>query len=118
MESDKKVVLKNGLRLLFLQQKQANTAALGLAVDAGPYFENETESGISHLLEHFIGRQKGGRGKSLRESVYENIGVVDASTSVTQTFFHLYTLAPKLVENANILIDGVYFPEFSHGIFA
>jgi len=109
---NKKHILENGLRVLFLERKDAQTTAFGLAINAGPYFESESETGISHLLEHVIGRQDIGGG-SFREKVYKNGGVVNAATSVSQTFYHLYTFSEKVLDNAGTLIDAVYFPEFS-----
>lgn len=111
---DKKYILKNGLRMLFLEKKGVKTTAFGLAVNAGPYFEGEKESGISHLLEHVIGRQDVGGG-SFREKIYNNGGLVDALTSVSQTFYHLYTFTDNLVENCKTMVDATYFPKFTPG---
>ena len=109
---NKKFILKNGLRVLFLESKSSKSSGLGLAVNAGPYFESDGEEGISHLLEHLLGRSVV-KGRILREEIYEKGGTVDAATSVSQTFFHLYTMPDKINELTNYLIEGVFTPKFT-----
>jgi predicted Zn-dependent peptidase len=109
---NKQFVLKNGLRVLFLEKKEAKTTAFGLAVNAGPYYEEEGESGISHLLEHVIGRLDVDN-SSFREKIYKSGGLVNAATSVSQTFYHLYTFSDSLIKNCEILVNALFFPKFT-----
>ena len=113
IEANKQIILKNGLRILFIKDRNAKVDALGIAVNAGPYFEDEGKEGISHLIEHTIGRLKNSE-LTFREKVYEKEGIIDASTTVFQTFYHLYTNPEKLLENAKLMVDGIFHSKFDN----
>jgi predicted Zn-dependent peptidase len=48
----KKVILKNGLRVLTVPMKENETAMVLILVNTGAEFETKKESGLSHFLEH------------------------------------------------------------------
>ena len=50
----KKIVLSNGVRLLFERIPSVRSASLGLWLDVGSRNENQTENGISHFIEHMF----------------------------------------------------------------
>lgn len=104
--------LKNGLRLLFIEDKSSDISAIGISVGSGVYYENDGQVGISHLLEHLIGRSERGD-DSFREHVYKNGGILEASTSVFNTFYYLTCLSTDLSGLTKIVIDGIYNPKIS-----
>jgi predicted Zn-dependent peptidase len=56
----KKTILKNGLRIISIKQKETQAAAVFVLVKTGSKFETKEISGISHFLEHmfFKGTEK------------------------------------------------------------
>lgn len=110
LEKNKKNILKNGLRLLFLPSK-SNLFAVGFAINSGTYFENPGDEGIFHLLEHVIARQ-GLKGDSLKEKIYKEGARMDASTSVARTFYYLYSFPEDLEKSLKHFVKSIFFPKF------
>jgi predicted Zn-dependent peptidase len=54
MASPKKIILKNGLRLLLVPQASSLAASLLILVEAGSEYETKRINGISHFLEHMM----------------------------------------------------------------
>ena len=50
----KKTILSNGLRIITVPDKKAKTAAVLVLVGTGSKYENKSNSGISHFLEHML----------------------------------------------------------------
>ena len=50
----KKIVLKNGLRILLVPQASSVAATVLVLVEAGSEYESKDKSGISHFLEHLV----------------------------------------------------------------
>ena len=107
---NKKVVLDNGLRLLFIPHVGSNVSSIGFAVNAGSYFEDAPVAGISHVVEHLISRS--GKGPSLRQEIHQIGAILDAATSISQTYYHLFSFDEDLVDVTKTLIQSVYFPNF------
>ncbi len=49
-----KIILSNGLRLLFVPQKEARTVTALILVGAGSKYETKAINGLSHFLEHML----------------------------------------------------------------
>ena len=49
-----KIILPNGLRLLFVPQKEARTVTALILVGAGSKYETKDINGLSHFLEHML----------------------------------------------------------------
>ncbi|MEK7629809.1 MAG: pitrilysin family protein, partial [Patescibacteria group bacterium] len=52
MQNFKRLVLKNGLRLILVPQKQALATTVSVSVEAGSKYETKEINGLSHFLEH------------------------------------------------------------------
>ncbi|MEK7187889.1 MAG: pitrilysin family protein [Patescibacteria group bacterium] len=50
----KKIILKNGLRLILAPEKSGTTATVLVLVEAGSEYETKKQNGISHFLEHLV----------------------------------------------------------------
>lgn len=98
--------------MLFIENKTSDVSALGLSVAAGTYFEEKGNEGISHLLEHMIGRCDI-NGEDFREAVYQVGGVLEASTSVFRTFYYLTSLEKDFEGALELFLKGVFSPDFT-----
>ena len=60
MEKFKKIILKNGMRIILAPQKDSLSTTVQVFVSAGSKYENKKNNGISHFLEHmcFKGTKK------------------------------------------------------------
>lgn len=54
MKDAKKVILKNGLRIVFVPQPSNLAATVLILVRAGSEYEAKRENGVSHFLEHMM----------------------------------------------------------------
>ena len=54
MDHIRKIVLPNGVRILFERIPYVRSASIGLWLDVGSRNENEAESGLSHFIEHMF----------------------------------------------------------------
>ena len=50
----KKIIFKNGLRLLLVRQPASLAASVLILVEAGSEYETKRVSGLSHFLEHMM----------------------------------------------------------------
>lgn len=106
--------LKNGIRIFYIKS-ESKSSGMGIAVPSGIYWEKPEEAGTAHLVEHLLSRLEVYDGKDMREAVYENGGVYDASTNNLFTFFYLYSLNEDLSKSSETLIKGIFYPNFRSG---
>ncbi len=106
--------LKNGIRVVFVEEKTLKDTGLGVGIPAGVYWEEENHLGTSHLLEHLISRLEV-NGASLRETIYKTGGVFDAATSISHTYFFLYALNQDFHKSVEAFIRGIFYPNFREG---
>jgi len=106
------VILKNGIRVLHVEERRESVYALGLSVGAGTYFEDDKSGGISHLLEHLIGRSDI-EGFDFRETVYKGGGVLDASTSIYKTYYYLMCLSDNFERLSGLFLNGIFQPNLT-----
>lgn len=52
MQKAKRIILKNGMRLVLVPQKESLATTVFVAVEAGSKYETKEVNGISHFLEH------------------------------------------------------------------
>ncbi len=70
-----KIILSNGLRLLFVPQKEARTVTALILVGAGSKYETKAINGLSHFLEHMLFKGTKKRPTSLEvASVLDRVG--------------------------------------------
>lgn len=92
----KKIILDNGLRIVMNKMPKMKSVALGIWINVGGRFENVTNKGISHYLEHLVfkGTKKYSYRK-LKESIEGKGGSLNGFTSEEATCYlvklpHLY----------------------------
>jgi len=86
----KKTILKNGLRIITVKQKETQAAAVFVLVKTGSKFETKEISGISHFLEHmfFKGTEKMKKQQDVAETLDKIGGSYNAFTGEECTGYY------------------------------
>lgn len=86
----KKTILKNGLRIITVPQKESKTATVLALVGTGSKYETKEISGISHFLEHmlFKGTKKFKKPKDVAEFLDKIGGDFNAFTGEEYTGYY------------------------------
>lgn len=106
--------LSNGIRIVIESVPNVRSVALGIYVDCGSAYENESNNGISHMIEHMM--FKGTTNRSAKELARETALLGDdmnAYTSKELTCYYARVLDEHLPAMAEILGDM-----FTHSLFA
>ncbi|MBM3617712.1 MAG: insulinase family protein, partial [Alphaproteobacteria bacterium] len=81
--------LPNGLRVATESLPGKHTIALAISVDVGARYEDASENGLSHFLEHMA--FKGTKTRNARQiaEIFEDVGAsINAFTSNEQTVYY------------------------------
>lgn len=83
----KKIILKNGLRILFIPMKDSQTATVLVLAGTGSRYETRENNGVSHFLEHmfFKGTEKRPNALAISEELDGIGGLYNAFTSKEYT---------------------------------
>jgi predicted Zn-dependent peptidase len=84
----KQTVLKNGLRVITVEDRSAPVVALALAYDVGSRNEREGRTGFAHLFEHMM--FKGSENVGSREHnflIANNGGTMNGTTNIERTLY-------------------------------
>ena len=101
-----KIVLDNGLRILYEENPTAKSCYMGIWVASGSRYENDKTSGISHFIEHmaFKGTKTRSASDIARESDFMG-GGLNAYTDKEVTCFYSRVLEKDAVKSLDILCD-------------
>lgn len=105
--------LANGLKVVSETQRQAETVALGVFVDAGTRDETPHEHGLAHFLEHMA--FKGTKRRSAFQTVadIESLGGdINAETGPESTSYTVRMLAEDWHVGLDVLLDIVCAPNY------
>jgi predicted Zn-dependent peptidase len=106
-------VLSNGLTVAVDPLLGAESVALGLYASVGSRSEQESLSGLAHLVEHMVFKGAGGRDTRALAEVIEDVGgSLNAWTARDQTVFHGRALARDLALVAELIADLIRAPHF------
>ncbi|XP_021806378.1 probable mitochondrial-processing peptidase subunit beta, mitochondrial [Prunus avium] len=98
--------LPNGLRVATESNLAAQTATVGVWIDAGSRFENDATNGTAHFLEHMIFKGTDQRtARQLEEEVENMGGHLNAYTSREQTTYYAKVLQSDVPKALSILAD-------------
>ena len=98
--------LNNGLRVVSHHMPHVETVSLGVWVGAGARHEQETEHGISHLLEHMAFKGTTSRTALQIAEAIENVGGdLNAATSIEHTGYFARVLKEDVPLAADMLSD-------------
>jgi len=97
--------LDNGLRVTS-EDSGAQTATVGLWIDAGSRYEDSSNNGVAHFLEHMAFKGTAKRSQTDLELEVENLGAhLNAYTSREQTVFYAKCLSKDVAKAVEILAD-------------
>lgn len=98
--------LKNGIRVVTEEIKNAQTVSLGTWVGVGSRYETRSENGISHFLEHmaFKGTQTRTALQIMRE-VEDVGGYINAYTGKDMTGYYVHLLKENMPTGLEIISD-------------
>jgi zinc protease len=104
------------MRVLILEDHARKVAAIQIWVEVGAADEEDSERGISHLIEHmaFKGTERRGVGE-IASAVEALGGRINAYTSFDETVFHLAVPSTAAVAGLDILTDAVFNPVIDPG---
>jgi len=97
---------------VFVTPLERNATAIQFSFEVGSFLENETQAGISHLIEHllFNGSKKYPSQKIIAESIKKYGGRTNAFTGVDETGFWIYMPASAIEKTLDILFDITFNP--------
>ncbi|KAJ8097380.1 Metalloenzyme, LuxS/M16 peptidase-like protein [Lipomyces tetrasporus] len=98
--------LKNGLTVATESSPYAQTATVGVWIDAGSRAENEGNNGTAHFLEHLAFKGTNKRSQSELEQEIENLGAhLNAYTSRENTVYYAKAFKDDVPKTVEILAD-------------
>src|SRR5271154_4849387 len=115
MKKIKKVILKNGLRILLAREPQSLAASVLILVEAGSEYETKRINGLSHFLEHmmFKGTTNRPRVGQIAEELDALGSQYNAFTGQEYTGYWAKVEARKLPEILAIVSDLYLNPVFN-----
>jgi len=102
----RKTVLDNGIKVLTERIPHVLSAVIGFWVETGSRFEDESDAGYSHFLEHMM--FKGTKKRSARDiaSQIDKIGAhINAATNKEYTIYFIHSMADHLDFGVEMLSD-------------
>ncbi|KAJ7750933.1 Metalloenzyme, LuxS/M16 peptidase-like protein [Mycena maculata] len=98
--------LSNGLTVATEAHPHAQTATVGVWIDAGSRAETDATNGTAHFLEHMAFKGTGKRAQNALELEVENIGAhLNAYTSREQTVYYAKSLRKDVPTAVDIISD-------------
>nr|WP_283163285.1 pitrilysin family protein [Sporolactobacillus mangiferae] len=108
-----KKVLPNGVRILLEPLSSVRSVSIGIWVGTGSRYENETNNGISHFIEHML--FKGTETRNAREiaEAFDKIGgQVNAFTSKESTCYYTKVMDKDARYAIHVLADMFFHSRF------
>lgn len=104
--------LPNGLKVLYLPYKNISSCYVSLMGRAGGDFEDSTEMGIAHVLEHcvFGGTQKYPSNRELSEKIYNLGGYYNASTGFESVEYYTKLLKEDMEAGFDFISQVTMYP--------
>ncbi|MBU0470228.1 MAG: insulinase family protein [Nanoarchaeota archaeon] len=103
------IFFHNGLRLFHINTSSEDTALIA-TINAGSLFENDSNSGISHLVEHML--FKGTSRRSSRDLIHQEINLLgsfsNCYTHQSKVTFEFKLIPDKLEQGLDLLVDLLY----------
>lgn len=98
--------LKNGLTVATESHSHAQTATVGVWIDAGSRAETDATNGTAHFLEHMAFKGTGRRSQHALELEVENLGAhLNAYTSREQTVYYAKSFRKDVPQAVDIISD-------------
>lgn len=98
--------LKNNIRVASCSMDNVESVSIGIWVDIGARYENATNSGISHFLEHMVFKgTKTRTAKKIAEEIENVGGYMNAYTTNETTAFYVKVLKDDIALGFELLSD-------------
>ncbi|HXG36982.1 MAG TPA: pitrilysin family protein, partial [Dehalococcoidia bacterium] len=112
-----KTVLPNGLQVLTAPMPQVRSVAVSFYLGAGSRYEQETEAGLSHFVEHlcFKGTVRRPTPKEIAESIDRVGGILNAATDREYTVYYAKVAQGHFDLALDLLADLIRNPVFEPG---
>ena len=109
-------IIDNGMRVA-TENSGASTATVGLWIDTGSRYENASNNGVAHFLEHMVFKGTEKRSQTQLELEVENMGAhLNAYTSREQTVFYAKCLSSDVGNAVEILADILNNSKFGQAV--
>lgn len=106
-----KEILDNGVRVVMHPMPHMYSAAVGVWIATGSRYETESDSGISHFLEHLLFKGTVNRTcRQLKEAIESKGGVLNGFTAEEMTCYWAKVIPKHLPEAIDVLCDMVTSP--------
>lgn len=110
----KKILLDNGLRLVYEKISYVRSVSVGIWVGTGSRNENVKNNGISHFIEHMLFKGTANRSaKEIAECIDAIGGQINAFTGKECTCYYTKTLDTHLGISLDILSDMLFNSRFA-----
>ena len=99
--------LKNGLRVVWIEQPASTACAIEVFVNVGSRHEDQAISGVSHFIEHlmFKGTKRRPNAQAISQSLDRFGADYNAATSKDRTSYYIKIEADRLPEAIDVLHD-------------
>jgi predicted Zn-dependent peptidase len=113
--SIRKHILKNGLIVLYCHTPETVAFELAIHINTGSRDENDSNSGVSHFLEHmmFRGSRKYPNSISLSHALESFGGETNAMTGIEHTTYWLKGDSEKTLKAIECFADFFLYPNFA-----
>lgn len=109
----KKIVLNNGVRLVYENIPYVRSVSVGIWVGTGSRSENTSNNGISHFIEHMLFKGTSKRSaKEIAETIDAIGGQINAFTGKECTCYYTKTLDTHLNIALDVLADMYFNSKF------
>lgn len=104
--------LDNGVRIVTKKLKERESVSVGVWIGAGGRYEDDTNKGVAHFLEHMVFRgSKAYSCDDIKQRIEGVGGALNAFTSEEQTCYYAKVPSKFLGLTLDILVDMVVFPK-------
>ncbi len=114
MKAYNKATLDNGLRILTVPMPHTRSVGIGVFTGVGSRYENQSQQGISHFIEHmlFKGTQRRPTAQQISEAIESLGGILNAGTGSEMTTYWAKVAHHHLPIALDVLLDL-----FRHSLF-
>jgi|SaaInlStandDraft_4_1057021.scaffolds.fasta_scaffold00785_2 predicted Zn-dependent peptidase len=103
----------NGMKMSFVPMKHVDTVAVGIFVRVGSRYENEKNSGISHLIEHMMFKgTKEKKGDDISLMLDKEGASYNAGTSNEFTYYFICGHKKSVYVFIELIFDMIFNPAF------
>ncbi|HEU0316832.1 MAG TPA: pitrilysin family protein, partial [Solirubrobacteraceae bacterium] len=111
MTSPEITTLESGVRVVTEHMPGVRSVALGFWIGTGSVTEKDTESGLSHLLEHMLFKGTERYGSEEIDQIFDSMGAeLNAGTGKEMTSVHARVLDRNLEQAFDVIADMVWHP--------